>query len=196
MPTILMSSSQGGINGTVSGDATSPLPWLDFEQLWNISESQGNRYIAGAGNKVVNADTGLEGFPSSFWYNETAGVPNIVYVETDLLLNGDIGTIGGFFVVVGDILTDPDETDGIDINGNGQIDGMVYTRGEFRVNGGGGSDVLNVNGGVWAGEEIRLNGNVHMGYNTTFMTALQTLSIDSVPQISSWKEQVTPYALE
>jgi len=195
------------ITGTVTYDSSiAPLARFDFQQLYDTSSSQGNIYDA---DRLKEVQKGNDSFPSSFWYtraddgidNDSDGqtdeadewVPNVVYVESDLQLNGNIGTIGGFFVVVGDVITDPDETDDAVINGNGTIDGVIYTLGEFRINGGGGN--LNVNGGVWAGEEVRINGNASITYESNYMDAIEALDIDPGVYISSWQESVNPYRL-
>jgi cytoskeletal protein CcmA (bactofilin family) len=185
-------------DGTTTQDNTiTPLARLDFEQLYTISQAQGNVYDAGR-LKEVQKDN--DQFPASFWYSAptdpndpTTGVPNVVYITTDLQVNGNIGQIGGIFVVVGDVITDPDDTQDTTLNGNGTIDGLVYTRGEFRINGG--ATGLNVNGGIWAGEEARLNGSADVTYNADYMTAMQALDISGSVQISSWREGQNPYYL-
>lgn len=121
--------------------------------------------------------------------------PNVVYITGDLQLKGSIGTIGGFFVVVGDVINDPDETEDATINGNGTIEGAIYTRGEFRINGGGGAD-LNVNGGIWAGDQVRLNGNAKVAYNAEYMEAIKTLVGEGTPQICSWEDKKLPYLFQ
>lgn len=177
------------ITGTTTFDASiNPLARLDFQQLLTISQSQGNVYDTTRLNNVKN---GSDHFPASFWY--APDVPNVVYVLSDLELKGNIGTIGGFFVVVGDVLTNPNAVYDAEINGNGQIDGVIYTRGEFEVNGGGGG--LNVNGGLWAGEETELNGNAHISYNQDYMSAIKALNINPGVQIISWKDTQNPYSL-
>lgn len=190
--------SQNNISGTITQDATiSPLAVFDFQQLYDISQSQGNVYDE---DRLQDVQRGGDSLPGDFWYSEptdpadpTTGVPNVVYVECDLSLNGNIGTIGGFFVVLGDVLTDPDAAEDATVNGNGQIDGAIYARGEFSVNGGGGN--LNVNGGVWAGEEAELNGNANITYNQDYMDAIEALNINPGVQISSWKDTQNPYIL-
>jgi len=182
------------ITGTVTQDPTiTPLALLNFLQLLSISQAQGNYY------DEERLDAG-DPFPASFWYepptdplDPTTGVPNVVYITEDLALKGNVGTLGGFFVVVGDVITNPDDIQDTTINGNGQIEGAIYTRGTFRINGGGGN--LNVNGGVWAGQEVRLNGNAHISYNDFYMSAIEALGIDASAQITSWKEQLNPYQL-
>ncbi|MFH1519446.1 MAG: hypothetical protein ABIE75_02620 [Candidatus Omnitrophota bacterium] len=182
------------ITGNVVQDLfIAPLARLDFPQLLTVSQGQGNFY------DQARLDAG-ESFPDSFWYSAptdpsdpTTGVPNVVYITEDLELNGDIGTIGGFFVVAGDVITSADDIQGATINGNGQIEGMIYTRGTLRINGGGGN--LNINGGIWAGEEARLNGNAHITYNQDYLSAMQALGIDADAQIVSWMEQPNYYPI-
>ena len=178
----------GKINGTVTYDpAANPLPRLSFQQLYNIAASQGNVYNSAR----LNGGPGV--FPTSFWYSPptdpndpTTGIPNVNYVTTDLILNGNIGTIGGFFVVVGNVLTDPSAVEDTTINGNGQIAGAIYTTGDFRINGGGNG--FNINGGVWAGDEARVNGNATLAYNFTYMNAIKALNINADVQVVSWQD--------
>jgi len=177
------------ITGTITQDTTiSPLALLDFPQLLALSQGQNNVYDAARLEKVKK---GQESFPVSFWYSP--GVANVVYVKEDLTLKGNIGTVGGFYVVVGDVITNPTGVFDAEINGNGQVDGVIYTRGEFKVNGGGGG--LNVNGGVWAGEEIDLNGNSHITYEQSYMDAIEALNINPDVQVNSWRDTQNPYTL-
>ena len=182
------SGDMNGVHGTVTYNAAAnPLPRLSFQQLYNIAQAQGNVYDA------ARLSGGPSVFPSSFWHtpptdpaDPSTGVPNVNYITTDLVLNGNIGTIGGFFVVVGNVLTDPDASEDTTINGNGQIDGAVYTTGNFRVNGGG--QGLNINGGVWAGEEARLNGHATLTYNSSYMDAIEAMDIGADVQVLSWRD--------
>lgn len=195
------------ITGTVTQDSgISPLASFDFTQLKNISSTQGNLYDI---TRLTRVEHGQEFFPSTFWFtrgddgidNDGDGtideadewVPNTLYCEGDLTLNGNIGTIGGFFVVVGDVITDPNDTEDMTINGNGQINGVIYTRGQFRINGGGGN--LNVMGGVWSGIKARINGNANITYNQTYMNAIEGLNIEPDVQVTSWKEKTNPYKM-
>ncbi|MBU0549141.1 MAG: pilus assembly PilX N-terminal domain-containing protein [Candidatus Omnitrophica bacterium] len=186
------------ISGSLTQDTTaSPLARFDFQELLTISQSQGNVYDDA---RLQDVQQGQDSFPTSFWHTDptdpedpTTGVPNVVYVETDLQLNGNIGEVGGFFVVVGDVITNPDDVEDMTINGNGTIDGVIYTLGTFRINGGGGN--LNINGGVWAGEEVRLNGNAQISYNCDFMSAIEALDIDAEVQIISWRDTQNPFGL-
>ena len=183
------------ITGTITHDPTiSPLAHFDFAVLRSIAVAQGNLYNTARLQKIQqNKDS----YPSSLWYSPptdpsdpTTGTPNVVYVEGDMVLNGNVGTIGGFFLVVGNVLTDPNDTSDTTINGNGQISGCVYTTGKFRINGGAGG--LNVDGGVWSGTEAELNGNANVTYNKNFMDSIKHLvnsnSAGSVVQLLSWRE--------
>lgn len=172
------------ITGTITQDPNiSPLARLDFSQLHSISSTQGNVYDSA---RLREVQKGNDSFPSSFWYNQANNIPNVVYVEDDLQLNGNIGTIGGFFVVVGDVLTDPSGGADSTINGNGSIAGCIYTLGEFTVNGGGGN--LNIDGGVWSAEETGINGNATVQYNAAYMNAISGLNINPDVQVLSWRE--------
>lgn len=181
------SGDMGGVDGTVTYDpAASPLPRLSFQQLYDIAQAQGNVYDA------ADLAQGADIFPDSFWYqpptdpnDPRTGIPNVNYVMGDLVLNGNIGTIGGFFVVVGDVLTNPSAAEDTIINGNGQVAGAIYTTGDFRVNGGGNG--LNVDGGVWAGDEARLNGHTTLTYNAGYMEAIEALGINADVQVVSWR---------
>ena len=181
-------SSTSHVTGTVTYDpATDPLPRLNYQQLHDIAQSQGNVYDA------ARIGNGHNVFPTSFWYtpptnpaDPTTGVPNVNYITTDLVLNGNIGTIGGLFVVVGNVLTDPTAEEDTTINGNGQIQGAIYTTGNFRINGGG--NRLNVTGGVWAGDQARLNGNANVTYSSTYMDSIKALNINADVQVVSWQD--------
>ena len=185
--------SNNNVSGTIHPKDPSiyPLARLDFQALYNVSQRQGNVYDA---TRLDAVKKGSDSFPASFWFSSpsdpldpTTGTPNVVYVLSDLILRGSIGTVGGFYVVVGDVLTNPTGIYDATINGNGMIDGCIYTTGDFQVNGGGGN--LNINGGVWAGGEVELNGNATVNYNSSYMAALagQSWLVADV-QIISWKE--------
>ncbi|MBI5873878.1 MAG: hypothetical protein HZB36_07030 [Candidatus Omnitrophica bacterium] len=187
--------NEGRVVGTVTPDPTiSPLAQFDFAAMREIAVAQGNLYDS---SRLDDVQTGSDSFPGDFWYSDptdpsdpTTGIPNVVYVEGDMVLNGNIGIIGGFFLVVGDVLTDPDATYDTTINGIGEIAGCIYTTGDFRINGGGGG--LNVDGGVWAGNEARLNGNANIAYNQDYMYSIKAMvesqSLGSVVQLFSWRE--------
>lgn len=178
------------ISGTITQDPNAnPLSMLDFDDLYNKALIQGNIYDA---DRLDDVKHGLDAFPATFWRAEPidpqhpeTGVPNFVYIEGDLVLNGNVGALGGFFIVVGDVLNNPSVTYDATINGVGMIDGCVYTRGKFRINGGAGG--LNINGGVWAGNEAELNGNTTVNYNADYMAAIRANVLADVI-IISWRE--------
>jgi hypothetical protein len=187
-----------------------PLARLEFEILRNLAMAQGNYYDA---DRIKDVETSKDSYPSCgscsdcpglpegadccFWHScptdpldPSTGVPKVVYVEGDLVLNGNIGEIGGFFVVVGNVLTDPEDTGDSTINGNGDVRGCIYSTGKFNINGGGGD--LNVDGGVWAGSEAEMKGSSNLFYNATFMDAIKAMiereGVGPAVQIVSWRE--------
>ena len=211
------------ITGEIIQDTSiSPLPRLDFEELFDISEKQnavypdtGNVYDVGGGGKLIDPITEEDkALPASFWYTTTGDgedndgdgdideedegewVPNVVYIRGDLKINGQIGTVGGFFVVVGDVLTNPEGEDYEDatIVGEGQIDGVIYTLGELNVNGGG-TNGLDINGGVWSGEGVTINGSADVLYNANYMSAIGSLDIEPTAQVADWRDNQNPYPL-
>lgn len=181
----------GNVQGDVIYDPNAdPLPRFEFQQLYDLAQSQGNVYDDA---RLQEIQRGQDAFPAEFCYSPPTDpadpstcMPNINYITEDLVLNGNIGTIGGFFVVVGDVLTNPSATEDTTINGVGSVDGAIYTTGDFVINGGGGG--LNVYGGVWAGDEARLNGNATVEYEATYLRAIERLNLSADVQLLSWRE--------
>ncbi|MBU4304867.1 MAG: hypothetical protein KJ893_04485 [Candidatus Omnitrophica bacterium] len=180
--------------GTATADVSiNPLIKLDYDSLRTIAASQIKPDGSDNVYTSIEIAAGNPPFPATFWFDNTDAdptkwVPNVVYVETDLVLNGSIGTIGGFLLVVGDVTTNPSSTSETVINGNGQIDGCVYSTGQFRVNGGGNG--LNVHGGVWSGSDgVRLNGSVDIEYDLDYMNAIRdVIQPGSTVQVISWRK--------
>jgi hypothetical protein len=173
-----ISGNTSRIEGTITPDASiNPLTHLDFNQLRSISQSQGNYHDAGHLNGP---------FPSSFWYNQSLGIPNVVFLEGNLNLSGNI-TVGGFFVVGGEVVCDAS------ISGNVAFQGCIYTLGRFTISGGG--NALNVDGGVWAGQQVTLSGGVELVYNTTYMNAVSGLNVTSSVRVVSWRDTQNLFAL-
>ena len=180
------------LTGAATHDPTiSPLFRFDFDVM--RAKAQAQIKADGSNNLYTAAEiaTGNPPLPATFWFDKTdpdptKWIPNVVYVETDLILNGKIN-IGGFLLVVGDVVNDPDETNETTINGTGTVDGCVYSTGQFRVNGGGKG--LNVLGGIWSGSDgVRLNGNVKVEYNADYMSACERWSAGNAVQLLSWRE--------
>ncbi|MCM8813380.1 MAG: hypothetical protein NC924_05515 [Candidatus Omnitrophica bacterium] len=190
----LLVQHQAGLIGTTAKDPTiSPLVRLDFNSLRQIA---GTQIKADGSDNIYTAEEIFSKnppLPTEFWFDKSdpdpsKWIPNVVYLEDDLTLNGTFGKIGGFVIVVGDVLTDPDVTTSTVINGCGFIDGCVYSTGEFRVNGGG-AQGLNVLGGVWSGSDgIRLNGTVDIKYYEPYMNAIRyNINPSTVLQLVSWR---------
>jgi len=164
-------------NGAAIHDPTiNPLALLSFSQLRAISIEQGNYHDANHLNGP---------FPTSFWHDQTAGIPNVVFLEGNFDLSGK-NSVGGFYVVGGEVSYDAT------ISGNVAVDGAIYTRGTFTINGGG--SALNIDGGVWSTQTI-LHGGVDIHYNQTYMNAIKNLGIAYDVQIISWKDAQNPYLL-
>lgn len=177
-------------NGEFEDPSASPLANLNYDVLKGIAQSQ---IYDGHDNYYTAAEIGVVPYPQDFYYTDpdpiagTPGVPHVVYVEGDLTLNGNWGTMGGFIVVVGDVLTNPDaEADGT-INGNGTIDGVLYTIGEFRINGGGAGGI-NITGGIFAADEVRLNGSTTVTYQQDYMDAIDAMGVPTGMTVLSWNE--------
>ena len=181
-------------SGTATNDPSiSPLIKLDYDYLRAIAATQIK--ADGSDNVYTEAEiqAGTPALPTNFWFDKSdpdpsKWVPHVVYVETDLVLNGKV-EMGGFMVVVGNVITDPDDTSATTINGNGTIDGCVYSTGEFRVNGGGGAP-LNVLGGVWSGSDgVLINGSVNIAYHKPYMDAIRYIINPSpIVQLISWRK--------
>jgi hypothetical protein len=180
-------------DGETEDPSVSPLANLNYDSLKAIAMSQ---VYDGHDNYYPESEIGVTPFPTDFYYIDpdpitgTPGVPNVVFIEGNLTLNGTWGNIGGFVIVVGDILTNPDAEGDTTINGNGTIDGVVYTLGEMTVNGGGGG--INVNGGVFAADEVTLNGNTTVTYNQEYMDAIEDLDLPTGLTVLSWNEISSP----
>ncbi|MBI4354550.1 MAG: hypothetical protein HY595_04870 [Candidatus Omnitrophica bacterium] len=181
----------GNVQGNVIYDQNAdPLALLDFQQLYDVAQSQGNLYDH---DRLHDIQQGQDAFPTEFCYSPPTDpndpstcAPNINYITEDLVLNGNIGTVAGFFVVVGNVLTDPTATEDTTINGVGTVEGAIYTTGDFVINGGGGG--LNVFGGVWAGDGARLNGNATVEYYAAYMQAIANLDLNADVQLVGWRE--------
>ncbi len=180
--------SGGTVSGTASGTITqndptlhtNGLPALSFAELQQISINQG----------WYNPYTHTTTFPtSSFYYS--SGVPNVVFVDGDFTIIGGKEVVRGFVVVGGDTIYNAE------IGGNASLDGCLYTRGNIWLHGGGGPNILNVNGGIWAGQTVVMDGNEQIDYNKEYMDAIRDhLHPNTDVQILTWEEQTKPYTIQ
>jgi len=174
----VLTGSTSKVNGVITSDSSIvPLAHLNFDQLKAISQGQSNYHDA----------ENLSGpFPASFWYDEANGIPNVVYLEGTFTLSGT-SAIGGFYVVGGDVVFDAA------VGGNTAISGAVYTLGDITLSGGG--NVLNVDGGVWSGQNATITGSSDIAYNAGYMAAIQNLGIGTEVQMLSWDDTQDPIIL-
>lgn len=188
--------SGGTVTGHVNGDTTqndpilhnNGLPLLSFDELQQESEDQG----------WYDSDTGVTTFPDSFWNvaptsPDDPGIPNVVFVNGDFTLVGGKQVAQGFIVVGGNTVYDAE------IGGNASIVGCLYTRGNIWFHGGGGK-VINVDGGVWAGGTVTMDGNEQInfdppaGHGQDYMKAIKALEINADVQVASpWRETQNPF---
>jgi len=173
-------------NTSVNDSTASSLPRLDFDQLKYISQNQYNSTTLKNNYYDAQRLSHNPTFPGTFWYNETAKIPNVVFIEGDLALSGNIN-VGGFFVVGGGTVYSTT------VNGNVGIDGCLYTPGDINVWGGGSN--LNVKGGVWAGS-VSLKGSMTLSYNQTYMQGIKGSGFNTIMQVKSWRELHNPYNLD
>lgn len=158
------------------------LPLLSFDQLEQISVAQG----------WYNPITHVTTYPTtSFWYeapspSNPTGTPNVVFVNGDFTLVGGKQVVKGFIVVGGNTVYNAE------IGGNASIDGCLYTRGNIWMHGGGGN-IINVNGGIWAGGTTTMTGNEQIDFNQSYMDSLENLGINADVQVTSWRETQNTY---
>ncbi len=191
-PTDDVCSSPEGSEPAVTHDPSiSPLLRFVFSALRAVAASQSNPNTVNRNNIYTAEDLKKKRpFPSTFYYNENpANGPNVVYVEGAMALSGG-DVVGGLFLVVGNVTENPEVAVDSTVGGNITIDGAIYTRGEFTLNGGGGE--LNITGGVWAGGDILVDGGGTVEYSREYMDAIASLINETgaapAPQIVSWKE--------
>lgn len=184
------------VNGTQTDDSTiSPLLLLDFASLKALSITQGNYYDK---DRLKDVKGGQDHFPSSFWFNEESQMPNVIYAESDLQIKGNFGTIGGFFLVVGSVVSKPEDTADTNIDGAGTIEGAIYTNGKLRVHAKGHGDtkgdddasagLITIDGNIWVGKDTHIHKNTTLTYNQDYMTAIKNLNLISEVQIITWRK--------
>jgi len=177
------SGNPGTINGSVIKDPSiNPLFELNFDYLKSISISQGNYHNSSSLNGP---------FPTGFWYNQTQLIPNVVYLEGDLVLTGNTKT-GGLFITRGEVICNETEANETNYNsslaGTVRIDGIIYTPGKFTMKG-----TADIIGGVFSGQTAILSGNPHIIYNATYMEAVKNIKADTIINETLWRETTNPY---
>ena len=180
------SGNPGTINGTRTQDANiTPLYELDFDYLRDLSIQQGNYH---------NSSTLTGPFPTSFWYNQSAGTPNVIYMEGDFALTGNTH-VGGFIITRGEVIFNETVYNESEYNssiaGTVNITGVIYTPGKFTMKG-----TADITGGVWSGQTAVISGNPILTYNSTYMQAINNLNADTRVNTTYWREGRNPYPLD
>jgi hypothetical protein len=115
-------------SGNEAGIVHRPSPTLDSEMFKVLATEQGHYH---GGNYSASDD-----YPNGSYYY-SGNVPNIVYVEGDLTINGNI-VIYGVYWIKGSTTV---------FNGNYQVNGIIICEGDLTMNGGG-SMSPNMDGGI------------------------------------------------
>jgi hypothetical protein len=163
--------------------------WANFdmplEELKQIAEEQGNYYADAPDVSTL---------PNSFWFEEPAegspGVPNVIFIEGDVSYSGN-DDFGGFLVVAGDYLNNPDAPDpagDVTLGGNIDLDGVIFSVGNATVHGGGNPADWDVNGAIYAWGDVLLNGSIHIDYNAEYAAAIGNLASGVSYSTVSWNE--------
>ncbi len=120
--------------------------------------------------------------PPSNDYYYSGSVPNIIYVDGNLQVNGG-RTIYGVYWVTGSV----------DINGSARVRGIIICEGgNIDLHGGGSPSDVNINGGIihYGGNTLQTDGNhIDININTGFFDALN--GIIPVITVQSWQEAVS-----
>jgi cytoskeletal protein CcmA (bactofilin family) len=178
----------GDIN---TGESVDFLSDIDYDILRDAAISQG---LSDTYDHHVDPDTWQgSNLPSDFWYDEAAGMPNIIYVDGtgDIDMSGNMN-LGGFIVVAsGDC----------QISGTVYIEGCLLVLGDLNIVG-----TVDVTGGVWASGNISdeetdsdggviVKGSVGIVYEAGYMDALETLDFmtgeysSEGTRVLSWQEK-------
>lgn len=161
-------------------DPNYPFQYLDAEVLLALKQMAQAQGYYFAGTPSAND------LPTSF-YNvlpdpddpDDKGTPNVIFIENNglnpgnLVLNGS-DSVGGFYVVVGDYLTNPAGGGSATMNGAADMDGVVYVIGDYVKNGGGNNTT--VDGGVIA-KNVHLNGKSQFTYNEEYANAIESAPV-------------------
>jgi len=182
-----------GVTGTITevGDPGYEFPEVPWSALKDMAQSQTNEYGEDNYYTAEEIAAGDPPLPTTFWNEEPTadsdGVPNVVYIESDLELNPSDGDIGGFLVIAGASPDDPSsEATCTVLNGSMSVDGVVLVNGEYRKNGGGPGATVD---GAVVGKDARLNGHSNVIYNPDYCEALQNLEIEGGGlEVTGWAE--------
>jgi len=157
-----------------TNDVVLPFDEFTLEQLKEISIAQGYYF---------EYEPDEDELPASYWWDEAAQIPNVVYITSDIHITGNYN-FGGLIIIVGDLISE--DTD-IAFGGSHEIDGIIYTTGGFRTHGGGNVEI-NIDGAVFCGSAT-MQGHARIDYNWTYVNALKNLTAASQKfRLATWRE--------
>jgi hypothetical protein len=181
----------GNITGDV--DAGTPVDFLediDYDMLRDIALSQG---LSDTYDHYLDSENWQgSNLPPDFWYDESSGMPNVVYVDGtgNVNMSGNMN-LGGFIIITsGDC----------NISGTVSIQGCLLVLGDLNITG-----TADITGGVWASgtitdedsggaDGIIIRGDAGIIYDGDYMDAVEGLNFlkdeygsDQV-RILSWHE--------
>ena len=151
-----------------------PAQQLDENVFKAMAQTQGH-YFIGDCDPANNYPNG-----SYYFDTPTDTMPNFIYVEGNLALNGN-PIVFGVYWVNGTVST---------LNGNYQINGIIIAEGDVTLNGS--PQNPDLNGGIiqyGAANTINANGNPNIQINNAFFSAL-SMTIPIVT-VQSWQETVS-----
>lgn len=156
--------------------------YLNFDTFKEMATTQGYFYTtANLADKTYMKD---HPFPTTFWNPSDPSKPNVVYLEGDLDVSGNIG-LGGIFIVAKDVIASAGSAE---IGGTIDVNGIIYSLGNIKIHG-----TVDLSGAVWGGSGgVELDGNVDLGYNYTYINTFKSL-IQNNPSVNirSWHEPST-----
>lgn len=159
--------------------------YLNFDAFRNMAIEQNNLYTAT--NLADKTYMKNYPFPTSYWRDAAKTEANVIYLEGDLDVSGNI-QLGGIFIVAKDVIASAGSAD---IGGTIDFNGIIYTLGDIKIHG-----TVDLLGSVWSGAGgAELDGNVTLGLNYTYVSTFKKYITDN-PSINlkSWHEPKLPIA--
>lgn len=156
------------VSGEIVEDSdVRPLKEFDWDYLRSVAESQGNVY-----NSITQP------FMPSTFYRPDGSVNVVIYDGENFVLSGS-RSIGGLIII------NPGDVGTFIQNGNGNVDGCIYVKGDVEFNGQG---YRRVNGCVLSAGDVVLNGSVEVRYNDQYANELSVILNEHSTEILIWRQ--------